>query len=57
MKNNEEHIKEYESYVQSILRSSFDYSTWHEHQYGIKPEIKVETSFQINVLSDKGSAK
>lgn len=57
MQNNEEHIKEYESYIQSFLGSSFDYQTWHEHQYGIKPKIKVETSLRINVLESKDHTK
>lgn len=57
MQNNESHIKEYESYIQSVLGSGFDYQTWHEHQYGTKPEIKVETSLRINVLNNEDSAK
>lgn len=57
MQNNEEHIKEYESYIQSVLGSTFDYQTWHEHQYGIKPKIKVETSLRINVLESKDRTK
>jgi len=57
MQKSEDHIKEYESYIQSVLGSGFDYETWHEHQYGTKSKIKVETSLQINVLKDKIDTK
>lgn len=57
MQNNEAHIKEYESYLKTVLNSGFDYQTWHEHQYGKSPELKVETNLKINVVESQETTK
>jgi hypothetical protein len=57
MLNNKEHVSEYESYLKTALKSAFDYSTWHEHQYGVKPDLTVEANLKINVIESTKTAK
>lgn len=50
-------LEEYKSYVSNVLRSSFDYSTWYQHQYGKIPTRNVDASLTFKVLQDKKSHK
>lgn len=57
MQQNESRIKEYEKYAKTVLNSAFDFETWHQHQYGTIPNVKVKTDLSINVVGGQKSAK
>lgn len=49
--NNSEMIEEYKKYIENnVLKNSFDFSTWCQHQYGNAPKdfsITPEINFSM----------
>ena len=50
-------VEEYKTYVSNVLRNSFDFSTWFQHQYGEVPSVDVDSTLQFKVLQDEKSNK
>lgn len=50
-------VEEYKSYISNVLRNSFDFNTWFQHQYGKVPTGDVDPSLHFKVLPDENSHK
>lgn len=42
-------IEEYTEYLEKLIDRGFDFNTWCEHQYGTRPNVKVEPHLSLSV--------